>query len=259
MLTPLDHAHAAMEAAPDEAAPRLRFYDRLADAELFVLLEAEAEGDTVAPALFDVEGGRVAVAFDREERLAEFAGAAAFHVAMSGRALAAMLAGAGIGLGLNLDVAPSAIVLPSGAIDWLAGVLDDAPEQVALAAEEIGPPATLPGPLLEALDAKLTGLRGQARLAYLAEACWTNGGRGTVLAFIDAAPGAEAALARAVGEALRFSGLEAGQIDVAFFAAADPVAPRLARVGVRIDLPQPQARRRPGPPGSDPDRPPRLR
>ena len=40
--TPLDLAFAAMQAAPDEDAPRLRFYERLADAELFLLLHVFA-------------------------------------------------------------------------------------------------------------------------------------------------------------------------------------------------------------------------
>jgi len=38
--TPLDTAHAAMMAAPENDAARLRFYERMADAELYLLLEA---------------------------------------------------------------------------------------------------------------------------------------------------------------------------------------------------------------------------
>ena len=82
-----------------------------------------------------------------------------------------------------------------------------------------------------------------------------------MLAFVDAAPGAEGALAQAVGEALTFSGIEAGALDVAFFDASDPVAPRLARVGLRFDLPalaRPE-RAEPSAPGMDPDKPPKLR
>ncbi len=40
-LTPLDTAHAAMEAAPADDAARLRFYERLADSEMFLLLSEE--------------------------------------------------------------------------------------------------------------------------------------------------------------------------------------------------------------------------
>ena len=40
-LTPLDRSPCRDEAAPDDDAARLRFYERLADVELFLLLEAE--------------------------------------------------------------------------------------------------------------------------------------------------------------------------------------------------------------------------
>ena len=109
--TPLDRAHAAMEADPGEAAMRLAFYDCLAGAEVFLLLQAEAEGDRITPEVFDLETGPVVLAFDREERLAAFLGRPAPYAALSGRRLAGMLAGQGLGLGLNLDVAPSAMLL----------------------------------------------------------------------------------------------------------------------------------------------------
>jgi len=60
---------------------------------------------------------------------------------------------------------------------------------------------------------------------------------------------------------LRFSGLEAAALDVGFFRASDPVAARLARVGLRFDLPKPETPAQvPGSaPGRDPDKPPRLK
>lgn len=47
--TPLDRAVRAMAAAPEDDAARLRFHERLADAELFLLLAEEADGDHIAP------------------------------------------------------------------------------------------------------------------------------------------------------------------------------------------------------------------
>ncbi|MEO0865181.1 MAG: SseB family protein, partial [Pseudomonadota bacterium] len=59
---------------------------------------------------------------------------------------------------------------------------------------------------------------------------------------------------------LTFSGIEAGALDVGFFDGADPVTERLARVGLRFDLPQPApATAGPAAPGMDPAHPPRLR
>ena len=56
---------------------------------------------------------------------------------------------------------------------------------------------------------------------------------------IDALSDAQGAIAQAVNEALTFSGLEAAALDVAFFASSDPIAAKLAKTGLRFDLPQP--------------------
>lgn len=257
--TPIDAAHAAMTAAPEDDRARLRFYERLADAELFLLLEAEAEGDAIRPALFPVEGQSYALAFDTEERLAEFAGAVAPYAGLSGRALAGLLAGAGLGLALNPDVAPSAWLLDPAAVAWLTETLAGGPTETEARIEALTPPGALPEAVIAALDAKLPAAAGLARFAWLAGADYGGGRRGHVLAFVDAVPGAERALAGAVSEALVFSGIEAGEIDVAFFRASDPMAARLAKVGLRFDLPAPEAMPGPSAPGMDPKRPPRLK
>ena len=214
--TPLDTAHAAMEAAPDDDAARLRFFERLADSELFLMLEAEAEGETIRPETFSVADGEFVLAFDREERLSAFSGRPAPYAALSGRAIVGMLAGQGIGLALNPEVAPSQLLVPAEAVAWLAGTLEQGPDETEHRITELRPPAGVPERLLEALDAKLATARGLASAAWLVEAAYGAEGRGHVLGVIDARPGAEAALARAVNEALTFSGIEAGVLDVAF-------------------------------------------
>ncbi len=260
-MTPLDQAHAAMEAAPGDDALRLRFYDRLAGSELVLLLEAEPEGERIRPAIFPVEDQRFVLVFDREERLTAFAEGAAPYAALSGRALAGMLAGQGIGLGVNLGVAPSSILIEAASVDWLADTLAAAPEEVEERPETLQPPAGLPEALLTALDARLATAEGLARNAYLVAATYAGGRRGHLMAFVDAVPGAEPALARAVGDALTFSGIEAGTLDVGFFRASDAFAARLARVGLRFDLPEASTAEQVvgAAPGMDPDRPPRLR
>ena len=121
---------------------------------------------------------------------------------------------------------------------------------VALHAPEIPPR------LIDGLDAKLASAAGLARHAWLAGAEFADGSYGLLLAIINPASGAEAALAQAVSEAVIFSGLEQESLDVAFFSEGDPIAERLARVGLRIDLPVPEV---PKPPRPSPDTPPRLR
>ncbi len=255
--TVLDRAHAAMTAAPEDEALRLRFYERLADAELFVLLEGAAEDGWFRPQVFPLEDGPVVLAFDREERLAGFAEGAADHAEMTGRVLAPMLAEARLGLGLNLGVAPSEILLPAAAMAWLAGLLAARPGRREEVPEALHPPGQAPEALLAALDAKLPGLAGLAEHVYLAEAAYPGGARGLLLAFAGASPGAEEALARTVGEALIFSGLDEGALDVVF--PAPGLLERFARVGLRFDIPVPPRPFSPAPPGSDPDAPPRLR
>lgn len=263
METDLDRLHAAMDAAPEADAPRLAFYDRLADAELFVLLAAEPEGGTIEPALFDLEAGRVALAFDREDRLAAFAEGAAPYAALPGRVLAALLAGQGLGLGLNLGVAPSAHLLPADALGWLAGTLDAAPEEGAGRPLSYGPPLSVPEPLLRALDAKLGRLAALAARAHLVAVTYAGGGQGHLLVFEAARAGAEPALAKAVSEALVFSGVEAGALDVTFLAAGDPALAPVVRQALSFDLPQPAAETAEvlasSAPGLDPARPPKLR
>jgi hypothetical protein len=259
--TILDTAHAAMAAAPDDDAARLRFYERLGDAELFLLLEGEAEDDKVTPQIFDPGTGLIVLVFDRQERMTEFVGAAAPFAALSGRVIAGLLAEQGLGLGLNLDVAPSSFLLDASGVQWLARTLGHGPDEVEARIAELLPPTGLPDVLISAIDTKLATATGLAQMAYLVGTSDAQAQRGHMLAFIGAVPGAEDALARAASEALTFSGIEAGAMDVGFFHATDPMAERLARVGLRFDLPQPVQVSAPQSvaPGSDPDTPPRLR
>jgi hypothetical protein len=259
LVTLLDAAHAAVSADPENEVLRLRFFERLADGEMVILLEREAEGERLEPKVFDLEDGPVVLVFDREERLAAFTGGIAPYAALPGRVIAGLLRGQGIGIGVNLGVASSSMLLPPEAMDWLAEALDTRPEEVEALPEEVLAP-TVPQAVIAALDAKLARAGGLARAALLAGVVYRGGWRGHVLALLDAAPGAEAALARAMNEALVFSGIQAGELDVVFVAAESPLAQALARVALRFDLPVPDvADLPPTAPGMDPSRPPRLR
>ncbi|SIT80045.1 SseB family protein [Pontibaca methylaminivorans] len=260
--TALDRAHAAMEASPDDDAARLRFFARLCDNELFLMLAAEPAGDSVSPEIFDLAAGRFVLVFDREERLSRFAGRAVPYAAMSGRVLVGMLSGRDLGMAVNLEVAPSSILLGPEAVTWLETILAQGPARVEAQIAAVSPPAGLPEALLHALDAKLALMAGRARRAYLVGTTDEAGRRGHMLAIIDAQKGAETALAQALNEALVFSGLKAGALDVAFLAGGDPLVERLAAQGLRIDLPEPPQDghdKSPAAPGRDPARPPILR
>ncbi len=257
--TPLDTAHAAMHSAPDDAAQRLRFFERLADSELFLLLETEAQGDTIKPEVFEVDGAKYVLVFDREERLAEFAEGMAHHATLSGRVAARMLAGQRIGLAVNLGVAPSSILIPADAMTWLGEILDETPREMQARPVAFSAPAGIPETLLSALDAKLAIAAGLAKTAYLVAVKYEDGNNGHMLAIIDAPPEAEGALAKAVSEAVSFSGFET-PLDVAFFAGDDPLCATLQKTGLRFDLPEKKpATHSPAAPGRDPENPPILR
>ncbi|KDB05422.1 hypothetical protein U879_01765 [Defluviimonas sp. 20V17] len=250
-----------METDPEDGAARLAFYARLADGELFVLLEEEARDETIAPRVFPLDDGPVVLAFDAEERLAEFTGAPAPYVALPGRVVVAQLAGQGVGLGVNLGVAPSSTLLPPEALDWLAETLGPAPEEAEARPTGFHKPRGLHEGLLGALDTALAKAGGLAQSALLAGVEYEDGTRGHWLAFVGADEAAQPALARAAGEAVRFSGAEEGAVDVVFLTEDAPIVARLSKVALRFDLPKPEAppARAPAPPGSDPSKPPILR
>lgn len=258
-LTRLDAAHATMEAAPDDGAARMRFYETLAASELFLLLKSEADGEAIDPEVFDLSDHSFVLVFDQEARLSSFANRPAPYAALTGRTIATMLAGQGIGLGVNLEVAPSSILIPPEAVDWLAETLGAGPSKIEARVERFHAPKGLPETFFLALDARLASATGLAPLAYLVGVTYDTGAQGHMLGFVDAAPAAEAALAQAVSEVLIFSGLEAAALDVAFFAANDPAAARLSTCGLRFDLPQHQTPEPRRAPGSDPTKPPILR
>ena len=258
-ITPLDQAHAAMDAvsAGDDKAA-LAFYGRLATSELFVLLRDEAQGETIKPEIFEVGDQTFLLAFDTETRLANFAERAVPYVAMSGRALAQMLHGQGTGIALNPEVAPSSMLLPPEAMSWLSDALAQSPSETEARISKVGPPTGLPETLITSLDSHLATTEGLAQNAYLVGVRYENGASGHLMGFVGALLGSETALARAVQEALVFSGVEAGAVDVAFFDNSDPMSAALARHGLRFELPQPETALHPLPPGMDPDKPPKL-
>ncbi len=260
-MTDLDQAHLAM-ASGDEAEAR-QFYRLLADATLFVVLEHEAEGERINPKVYDLPDGPVLLAFDSEERLASLGDGPLPYAALPGRILAQHLAGQGVSLGLNLGSgAGSETLLPPEALRWLADMLEEAPVQSEARIASFHPPAAVPEALIEALTFTMQGAAGLVHAALLAGVRYSDGRQGHVLAMINAVKAAEEPLARAVGEALRFSGLEAAELDVIFLNSDERGFTELAAVAMRFDIAESEPEAEPAPPsapGMDPDRPPRLR
>jgi hypothetical protein len=252
--TPLDAAHAALAAAPDDEAARLRFHERVLDAELVVPLRAEAGEGSVDLAVFDLSDGSFVLAFDREDRMADFLEAPARFAALSGRRLAALLDGRGIGLALNLGVA-SATLLPPASVDWLARMAGAAPQPMSARIRALSPPGEVPAALLAGLATKLAAMAGAVEAAFLAKATHEGGEARLLVALAGVPEAARDGVAAAVAEAVRFAE-GAPPLDVLFLDAGAPLLAAAARNGARLAIPRPAS---PPAPGTDPDRPPRLR
>lgn len=234
----------------------MRYYAILAETELYLMLEREAAEGRADPVTADPGTGPVALGFDLPDRLSAFSGKPVPYLALSGRDLAAMLSGAGLGLALNLGEA-SETILDVETLHWLTGIEADT-EAATARPVEVHTPRGLPADLLEAIDRKLARAAGLASHAVIVDAEYSDGGRGHLLAVIDCRPDAQSALAAAIGEAMAFQGFGAGWLDVAFLDGTAPIAARIEAVGLRFDLPDaPDAT--PKAPGMDPDTPPKLR
>ena len=261
--TPLDAAHAAMMRDEADDAARMRYYAALADTELFVMLAREAEGATIAPRVFDLDEGPIALAFDSEARLAECADVAVPYAAMPGRVLARELAAHGVGLGINLGAKAPAMLLAVTALGWLTGTLAVAPDIGRGEVRRYGPPAGLSELVLAALGRAFARAAGAAGSAYLVGATYDDGRTGHLVAIVGAQPGSEAALAKTIAEALTFSGEESGAVDVTFLAPDDPALGEVKALAHVFDLrrpePQPAETAPRQAPGMDPARPPKLR
>ncbi len=262
-MTPLDQAHAVMAERPDDLSARLRFFGKLAETELIVLVKGETGTDALTPQQFDLEDGPVVLAFDTEDRLTDFTGAPSAYAAMPGRVVAVQLAGQGVGLGVNLGVAPSSILLPPDALDWLAETVSSAADQVmSRRPHTFLPPTDCPITIIAALGDVLRRVGGMADHALFALADTGQGAGQPILAVIGADDARHDALARMISETVAFAGQPDWMPDVVFLKEGDPALPALAEVAHRFEMPAPHegsVAAQPAAPGTDPNRPPILR
>ncbi len=254
-MTPLDAAHARMAQNDGDEAARRGFYAALAATEVFLALEEPPAGQSLKPLVLQTADGPLALAFDTEARLAAFLPNGAAYAAMAGRQLAQMLADAGIGLGLNLDVAPSSILLEPAALAWLVEMAAALPRVRAGQIQALQAPDDPPEALVALLTARLPILSGLATRAWLAGAAYGDGETGLLLCIEGAATGTEPAISRAMSEALSIGGFSETVLDVAFYQPGDPAFDALPELALRLDIPDPEPA---GLPTRDPDTPPRL-
>ncbi|MBA4490123.1 SseB family protein [Paracoccus sp. S1E-3] len=254
-MTPLDALCAVpFHDLPDAA--RARVLNRLADTEIFVALARDPEGERVELRLFDLPTGRLAVAADAEDRLAAFFAEPVAHVALPGRALAAMLAREGIAVMVNPGAA-SEMLLDAATLGWLAQALQSAPaEDQAAPARLTAPAPEMVAALAEPLAARLSAMAGLVAGAALVAADWPNGAQGHLIVLSGVAEDHRPLVAKALAELIAFLPPLPQPCDVAFDL---PIPERALRLQLEPVAPEPARKSAPRAPGSDPDRPPILR
>lgn len=254
-MTPLDTlCPAPFHELPD--AQRARVLNRLADTELFVALDADPVGDRVRIRLFDLPQGRLAIAADQEDRVAAFFDAPTEHVAMPGRALAAMLAAEDVSLMVNPGAASEMLLEPS-VLGWLAEALSQTPAEMQAGPARLAAPSSqMVAALAEPLATRLSDMEDIAETAALVSAKWQDGAEGHLLVLSGVEEGQRALVAKALGELLAFLPPLPESCDVAF----DLPLPDAALI-LRNEKNEAAQVTSGGPtaPGSNPDKPPILR
>ncbi|TYP67290.1 hypothetical protein A9A71_108129 [Stutzerimonas stutzeri] len=202
-----------------DAPQRARMLSRLADTELTVALLREPVHDQVELQIFDLDGARVALACDAEDRLADFFGHPVAYAALPGRVLAGLLNADGAGLLVNPGH-PSEMLLDSGMLDWLTGALDAAPQEGQARLRLTAPDPQVAQALADPLAERLADLRGLVAGAALVGA--SGDGAGHLLVITGAPVDRQPAIAKALAEALAFLPAQPGGVDISFSDAPPP-------------------------------------
>lgn len=198
---------------------RARMLSRLADTEMSVALLREPAHDQVELRMFELDGARMALACDSEDRLADFFGNPVAYAALPGRVLAGLLRADGAGLLVNPGQ-PSEMMLDAAMLDWLTGALEATPEQAEARLRLIGPDAAVAADLSDALSQRLADMRGLIAGAALVG---VQGG-GHLLLIAGAPVDRQPAIAKALAEALAFLPPQPGGVDISFSETAPPPA-----------------------------------
>ncbi len=260
--TPLHAAFDRYAVAPDHPGRRVAFLGAFLRAELFMVLQGAAVGDTVEPVVQTVQGGQAVVVFDTLDALAGFAGGQADQITLSGRTLVEMVAGQSLGCVINPGAGDWSYLIDPQTLDWLHDHLDVAPDAAVPSLDALEPATLADLNLVEALDTTLPACRDRADHAIVVQAkvqARQDDQPQLVVFFVDAVDGAEGALSQIIQDMVTFSGTDLPPLAVGFAATGTGLHDRLSAIGLRMDIPQTPKPEPLGAPGSDPDSPPILR
>ena len=216
---------------------------------------SDEENALFRPTIVQRDGCDTVLAFDTEERLAEYVDAPTSFVALPGRTLFALAAGRGAQIALNPTVASSDTLFNPQTVDAIASLIEASEEDVAIAADtagglEITAPGDASEALMTALSARLAAARAEVVEAWLfrieqlesggesasaetdAASVETNASR-LVLGLLPSDDGASDSIRNLAGELGRLSGalLQDDALDIAIFAPSDRMLEAARRCG----------------------------
>lgn len=248
-------------ASPDADEPsRRRFYALLLETTLFAPVHEAPETEPLRPRVFELSEGPIALAFDRDDRAAEFFGRPVPYAALQGRDLIDASAERGLGLGVNLG-ASSATLLGAEAVAWLA-----ANAAASVSGEPVGAGSAIAPPAGAAEAAALAlgreaerwpGVIAELWLVRVRAAGETRGGLVAIARPGAAAAAAEKGIAARLGAAAAPFAEADEPIAIAIVREGDAALAAARRQGARL---APLDRSDPAPPPAPPPQgPPRLR
>ena len=247
--TNIDRAHAAMTAGGETEL--ISFYRSVADSELHIILEEANPTEVAEPRLQMLDGSQYVLAVDQKDRIFGLAGEGAPTSRIYGRDLFNLIRGRGIHVAINIGVAPSEMVIPDHAIDWICEMLDDDEEKaldpaVASAAEKLVPatqngkfkallaPHNIPDTLLVMLNEKLHHVAKFIDTALLLRAEYVDRPSGFVIAFSGVEEAHREIVTVSVTEALVAARRNDLVLDIVFLQEDDPSLVRLSRLATHL-------------------------
>ncbi len=241
-VTDIDRAYSEMIDGGE--AELLRFYQVLAGSDLLVLLDASDENEVPEPKIIPVEAGHYVLVFDLKERVTELTGYDAPTSRVTGREVFQLMRGRGIGVAVNMGEAPSAMLIPGDAIDWICDTLDEsaarnpaptpAPAPAPGRFKALLAPHNFPDTLHLALNEKLGPVADLYDRALLLRAEYDDGQSGYLVAFSAVEDANRGMIAASVNDALAtFRGKDVA-LDIAFMSRDEPLLDRIGRVATHL-------------------------